>query len=731
MDLVLLQLNIRNWRANKYNFSVELSNYSPDVILLNETSATAPDEIKLYGYKVIQSCLEPFSGVAILIKYGLRFVPLYTKDPNTLAIKLYTSLGPVIVATTYSPPRYNILPTITLNKLLTHNLPTIFISDFNAHHKFLHNASQHAPRGDAKGNQIFSIARNKNLTFLGPDFYTYKTHFNKGTPDVVLANDAFTNLFHHAISEGGPVGSDHIPIIVKISTSPIKILIPPKSNVKTLDITKYKDSLKNDTFPNLNDQPVNVIDSTLEKIFNNIKVNTKKHCKVCSVITKRNYQPTLKIRIKLKQFQAAYNNYYTFGHPNINKLNEMKTDLINLTKLHKITCWQKVVNSAIKSRGNPDIFWKRIKNLQGQNRPLVTHLNEEIENDDSEDSDFGESITNKIEDPQSQANFMSETWSRVFQPNIGPEFKNPNTIRVKKWFNNISNSLSHDEVINFNNLEENHPLTRPITSDELRHCTSQTKNKAPGPSGITIISIKNLPVNYFNIILSIFNAIVASKYWPLLFHASKMVFAHKPGKDGHDPLNYRPIALLEILSKILERIITNRLLYFLEHNNLLPPNQFGFRCGRSTQHAIHSINETINENHHQRKTTLIATRDIQKAFDSVWHKGLLFKINVSLKIDLHFTAFIFNYISHRFVTPRFNSKTGPSFYTKAGVPQGSCLGPVLYLIFVYDLPKPFYNDTLITQFADDAVHVVRSDTTTHNRAASAKQKLERELTRTI
>ena len=116
-----------------------------------------------------------------------------------------------------------------------------------------------------------------------------------------------------------------------------------------------------------------------------------------------------------------------------------------------------------------------------------------------------------------------------------------------------------------------------------------------------------------------------------------MIFAPKQSKTLTDPLNYRPISLLEVFAKLLEKIIMNRLLFYLEFNNILPPNQFGFRPGRSTNHSILMIKETIRENRNLHRPTLVATRDISKAFDTVYLQGLLYKINVKLKFDNQFT----------------------------------------------------------------------------------------------
>ena len=126
--------------------------------------------------------------------------------------------------------------------------------------------------------------------------------------------------------------------------------------------------------------------------------------------------------------------------------------------------------------------------------------------------------------------------------------------------------------------------------------------------------------------------------------------------------------MLETLCKILERIITNRFTYFLEHHNLLSEHQFGFRKQRSTQQVITLACETIKQNSRQTKATLAATRDIPKAFDTTWHAGFTCKIQPITNGCMHFTGFIHYYLTNRKITPIFNGKKGISFNPKAGVP---------------------------------------------------------------
>ena len=123
-------------------FNVKLTNSNPDVILINETCEVPNNNLKLYGYRSITKSLGAFSGVAILIKYNIKYSEIPTTDQNTLAIRILTTIGPIIICTSYIPPRLLTLPILQYNKILSYNLPTIFISDINAHHPFLHNTKR-------------------------------------------------------------------------------------------------------------------------------------------------------------------------------------------------------------------------------------------------------------------------------------------------------------------------------------------------------------------------------------------------------------------------------------------------------------------------------------------------------------------------------------------------------------------------------------------------------------
>jgi len=399
MALSIMQINIHNWKSNKYTLSVELSKYNTSIILVNELNVPPNYDVKLPGFNVIQKSHGPFTGSAVFIKKTLAFQEIYLQDSDIIAFKLFTSVGPLIISTAYFPPRYQHLPTLAFNKLLNHNLPTLIMGDFNAHHPIFDNTHKHHKHGDLKGKQLHGFMSAKNIDFLGPNFNTFLVNNRQGKPDLVLANRDF-NIFHHIILAGDPIGSDHIPIIIKIQLVPITKVKAPKPIIRKLNIKGFKEALCNDEFSELDKQPVEVINSTLDTMYSNIRSATLNNCPISRTIKYKNYEPTPLIIQKMKQFQAAYLNYCLYGFPTYANLQNLKSNLTNLVIKHKITLWEDVMRTASDSYGDPYTFWRKINCIRGSIPSPPSYLISSSEISDSEDSEFGNTVDTVITDPQ-------------------------------------------------------------------------------------------------------------------------------------------------------------------------------------------------------------------------------------------------------------------------------------------------------------------------------------------
>ena len=215
----------------------ELALLQPDVILLNEISTLLNGNLKMHNYNSIFSETGPHSGTAILVKMGISFSPIELTNQQILAVKVKTTYGDIIVSPAYIAPLNPLIPTIEIMKLLSYNLPLVIIGGLNAHHPIFNNmGTRNSP--DNKGITLAAVINKRNLHYLGPPFYTYVINRAKGKPDIILCNDKF-KLFHHQIDRGKSIGSDHIPIIFKISIKPFRVVKPAKLNIKSLNITGF------------------------------------------------------------------------------------------------------------------------------------------------------------------------------------------------------------------------------------------------------------------------------------------------------------------------------------------------------------------------------------------------------------------------------------------------------------------------------------------------------------
>ena len=184
---------------------------------------------------------------------------------------------------------------------------------------------------------------------------------------------------------------------------------------------------------------------------------------------------------------------------------------------------------------------------------------------------------------------------------------------------------------------------------------------------------------------------------------SSIIPIHKMGKPLDSPASFRPISLTSCVSKLFERIILSRLLFFLESNSILSPRQAGFRPGRSTLDQILYLSRSISDGFNILRPgsrTILSTIDFSKAFDSVWHSALFHKL-ISAGLPPCFARWTPSFLSDRRACVVFQNHKSRSFRVRRGVPQGSVLGPVLFSLFINDVPASLPSSVSCSLYADD------------------------------
>ena len=241
-----------------------------------------------------------------------------------------------------------------------------------------------------------------------------------------------------------------------------------------------------------------------------------------------------------------------------------------------------------------------------------------------------------------------------------------------------------------------------ITKEEVKNIIKSLKKTSPGESGINKTILTHLPDTAIQRLTTIYNSTISAGYFPDKWKHAIIRLIPKAGQSSYHPQNYRPISLLEVPGKILERLINTRLKSYLEFHNMYNENQFGFRTGRGTTHALAIITEKIAQNKADKGQCQVIMRDVSKAFDQVWHLGLKFKIQ-QLRLPLSTEKFLSDFLSDRTASIKIKSYTGPPFALNSGVPQGSVLSPTLYTIYTNDIELPIRH--LNIMYADDITQI--------------------------
>ena len=181
----------------------------------------------------------------------------------------------------------------------------------------------------------------------------------------------------------------------------------------------------------------------------------------------------------------------------------------------------------------------------------------------------------------------------------------------------------------------------------------------------------------------IFNNSLRSSTWPELWKVSSVVLLHKKSSKTEEK-NYRPVSLLPVLSKVLETIVASRLTQHLERHHLLSTRQFGFRQGRSAADLHLQLSSEWGAALDRGKAALVVALDIEGAFDKVWHAALVTKLRAA-GVDGPLLKLLESYLRDRHFKVTVNGRESMLQPIRAGVPQGSCLGPLLWNVYINDL----------------------------------------------
>ena len=210
--------------------------------------------------------------------------------------------------------------------------------------------------------------------------------------------------------------------------------------------------------------------------------------------------------------------------------------------------------------------------------------------------------------------------------------------------------------------------------------------------------LKNCEPELSYILAKLFNNCLKDSCFPDCWKVSSVVPVFKNVGERSTAKNFRPVSLLSVVSKVFEKLVNNRIADHLEKCGLFSDFQYGFRSSRSTANLLTVVSDRIARAFNGSGATRAVALDISKAFDRVWHTGLLHKLK-PYGISGQIFGLISSFLSNRRLRVVLDEKSSQEYPVNTGVPQGSILGPTLFLLYINDLPDDVICN--IAMYADD------------------------------
>lgn len=706
--------SISNSKLNVKSIQKILNEY--DIVGIQETWLK-DNSISFPGYSVYTSNTKTNSqrgcrGVAALIRNEIKgHVEIISSgSPNIIWLKLQKLFfgldSDIFIAVTYLPPLQSqkksgddVLNTLNLEIQKFHPLgKIIIIGDLNARTGLLDDKIRYdsiSPTMDdpnyivdeklikrnnsdisvnKQGKEILNLCiENKFYILNGRTLGDFEGNFTSyqplGTSTIdyaIISESLAKNIINFKVDKLTPY-SDHCPIslklavkynIVKQNKTKDKISENHKYEKFVWDIesgTNFRNMVQSDSIQSLLNK---FIDKTHENIddeietFNDILINNVAKC--CLKIKSTRQNKSNKRNKKHKPWFNAECKYLKNVLKKIAK--EINTTNFN-SKRHEYYNIKKKYKKAIKKA----------------HRHFKNTIIKEMESlDISDRNNFWNSL-NKL---KAKENMKDES--------IG--------ISGEEWINHFKTLLHTDTNEPCTSLPINHQrdttcLDKPITELEIQNQISKLKNKkATGIDYISNEMIKNGRISLIKPMVKIFNNVLNSSTFPKIWNSGLIKTIYKKKGDPSLPTNYRGITLNSCLSKLFTSVLQNRLVKFLEENNILNDEQFGFRSNLRTTDNLFIFKQILHKYFSNKQKLYVSFIDYEKAFDSVWHNGLFNKMQ-----NLGINGKFFNIIRSMYSTINssvlINGKISESFSSNRGIKQGDGLSPVLFSLFMNDIPE--------------------------------------------
>ena len=618
-------------------------------------------------------------GVAIYIRDDISplFKPLleFSNGVNE-GLLLYSSNLNIIIGVIYrqptnpyhksDAPEFLELVSSMVSKIETVRgcCPDLYIcGDFNIPHTL----SNHQYKPTVSCNRsLLKILDELSLQFNLSQIVHKPTHINGNILDFLLTNNQDT-IFNYHITP--TIHSDHfnIEVATHLSFNKTKTTSTEKSynnkfekfnfysdKIDWENISKNLDDIDWDSVLNpYNFNPEKQYDLFIEKCIDIITASNTPLRKLSKKkIIPRDRRILMRKRKKLKKRRPS--------RTTKEKLFDIEVKLQNSYANERIN---QELDAISKIKANPKFFYSYAKRFS-KTKPKVGPL-------------IDPSTNRLTDDNLEMANLLQEQYKSVFTP-PKPQYNHPD----------VDPTIVTESIDNIDFTEE----------DFIREIQTLSPNSAAGPDGFPAIFLLKNKTQLAKPLNLIWHNILDKGFTPKILKTSYISPIFKKGNQGL-PENYRPVALTSHVTKIFEKIVRKNLQDHLERNNLYNNNQHGFRSGRSCLSQLLAHTERLIQHIEQGHNVDVIYLDFSKAFDRVDHSILLNKLERNgVSGKLH--SWIKSFLTGRTQRVSVNTTLSISADVVSGVPQGSVLGALLFLVMIQDIDEEIYH-AVLSSFADD------------------------------
>lgn len=658
-----------------------LSTHQVDIMLVNETFLKpSKKDPRIANYCLVRNdrLTSPKGGTLIYYKRSLHCIPIDTPPLVNLEASCcrlaMTGHAPITIAACYHSGNKPLLRS-DLEALLSLDSAVILAGDFNSKHVLWGcNAT------NVRGNLLDSLAEELNFDIIPPSTPTFFPGDLTKRPDILdLALLKGIALQLRSLEVLHELDSDHRPVLTQLGPDPTDRLTRTKTVVNW---ELLGENLKAISSPDLDKIPDDIV--TPDDI-------------------------SLSIDALTSHLQTAIGNSSKQVPAEDNRRWALPEDARELLRAKHAATRAYDWNRTEENRASLRYYERAVKNRIRELR------NQQWESKLSEIEPTHQAYWHLVRSLKSNSTSAMPPLSR---PNLPPAFEDEEKAEclAVSLEQQCSPSLDQVDPVHLDTVtrvveeKSSVPPTdtlEPVTASEVESIIRGFHaRKAPGPDGISNKVLKHFPVALIHLLVSIFNAAITNCIFPDAWKTADVIGIHKPGKKATEPSSYRPISLLSTIGKLYERILLKRIWSHVKDNNLLPDEQFGFRARHSCVQQVHRITEYILDGFNKvprgytprPQGTAAVFLDVAKAFDKVWHDGLIYKLYEQLYPD-RLVLIIQDFLRDRNFRYRVEGTHSSHHPINAGVPQGSALAPILYSIFTSDIPR--HPKVELALFADD------------------------------